>query len=1008
MEKVLWICKTNQLLGLRDWFYAAVFCLFASVSVAQEPFMWRYTEEDGLPSMTIYDIFIGNDKFIYLATDAGCYRYDGVNFKHLPAVQSRSRGLTSGKYCKEMKLWYKNFSGQIFYLQNDSLKALQEWENPTGAKEINYFGFDSQNRLWIQTTAGMIWYSNPQKTEFKALELPFIKLEKKIIVSIAIKNDTLIASTTMGEIMLVNMISKEGKIIKLDAAQKGFYIGISNDFFYAREQHGEQDFYLWNGQEWKKNQFINQLIKNTRILNQTDFINSNLSNSDDFWLITNKGAFQFAKDKYIRILADEAVTDVGLDYEGNYWFSTALDGLYMMPSLSVKTYNSQNSHWKDSRITRLAQAEGGSFLVGGYDGSLFRVDKNLNLLNEYQKVAGGSMEIEFLHYDSVSRKIYTSQACYELNQSSPIFSDYYIKDGVFFQNYAFVAASTFSGFIQLKKTDFYDPRLKYFFQNSSEFSKNRVGRWTLKLNNTRSRCVLYDPEKRIYWVGDTDGLKKYDSYAQKTEIKDAKGSSIIAASLYRSPEGTIAVSTMQQGIYVLKDDQITHHFTIENGLKTNMGGKIKIYQNPDQTLEIWQCTDKGIQYIDLASRKIQFIDKRDGLGTDLVMDLMLIEDTIWAATNVGLLKLPKSLKEPNSIEPLIFLTSIKIKEKDTVLSDYYALKHNQNSILISFQALSYKSRGKFKYKYRMLGLDSNWIYTSSTDNFARFLSLPTGSFHFEAKAINEDGVESGQSISVKIDILIPFWQKWWFIALIFLAAMSLLLFGFWLVIRSIKIRNKLLLSKAQLETDLRSSRLASLRAQMNPHFIFNALNSIQEFILLNNKKMANFYLGKFANLMRLVLDMSNHDKVSLEDEIKSLELYLELEALRFEEGFSYRIESDPKLDLPEVQIPPLLVQPYVENAIKHGLLHKKGEKTLKIKFEEVFKEQKRMLACTIEDNGIGRKKSQELQALRTKNHTSFATGATAKRLELLHYGRQIQTTFQDLEPGTRVNILIPI
>jgi LytS/YehU family sensor histidine kinase len=221
------------------------------------------------------------------------------------------------------------------------------------------------------------------------------------------------------------------------------------------------------------------------------------------------------------------------------------------------------------------------------------------------------------------------------------------------------------------------------------------------------------------------------------------------------------------------------------------------------------------------------------------------------------------------------------------------------------------------------------------------------------------------------------------------------------------------IEKVRVLDDIRNSQLSALKAQMNPHFIFNVLNSIQEIILLNDKKEANIYLGKFADLMRLILDQSNKVAISLDDEIRSLKLYLELEALRFEENFKYEIKVADMLYTYNIDIPAMLIQPYLENAIKHGLMHKHGEKTVALSFS-LFNEN--TLLCVITDNGIGRKRSSEINRMREKKHTSFATGATQRRLELLNQGRTqtITVTFVDSMDehrnvcGTKVLLYIPL
>jgi tetratricopeptide (TPR) repeat protein len=229
-------------------------------------------------------------------------------------------------------------------------------------------------------------------------------------------------------------------------------------------------------------------------------------------------------------------------------------------------------------------------------------------------------------------------------------------------------------------------------------------------------------------------------------------------------------------------------------------------------------------------------------------------------------------------------------------------------------------------------------------------------------------------------------------------------------------QNKLLAAKVtavEFEKDKTRMELTALKSQMNPHFIFNALNSIQEFIILNDKKKANHFMGKYADLVRSTLNMSDKESISLEEEIKTLELYLELEKLRFEDNFSYAIDVSGDLLETNYKLPAMLIQPYIENAIKHGLLHQQGPKTVTIQFD-IDPLDNSIITCTIEDNGIGRVRSAELNAMRLKKHTSFSTGATQKRLELLNKGKEnsIVVQFEDLKDsfnqaiGTRVTLRI--
>jgi len=264
------------------------------------------------------------------------------------------------------------------------------------------------------------------------------------------------------------------------------------------------------------------------------------------------------------------------------------------------------------------------------------------------------------------------------------------------------------------------------------------------------------------------------------------------------------------------------------------------------------------------------------------------------------------------------------------------------------------------------------------------------------------------SLQAKISVL----------GLILLAPISLLIGGGWYVNRR---RLTLKLEAEQKERAKQMSELKAIRSQMNPHFIFNALNSIQDFIMLSEKENAQHYLGKFATLMRGFLESSSKETISLDKELTLLESYIELEGLRLGEEFNYEVIFDEKIDeeeLEDIEVPPLLIQPYLENAFKHGLLHKTGSKKLTLAFDKIEKDKLHFLQLKITDNGVGREKTMEINARKAKTHQSFATQATTERLELMKNqslsNKSIEVQINDLKDehqnakGTEVVILIPI
>ena len=235
------------------------------------------------------------------------------------------------------------------------------------------------------------------------------------------------------------------------------------------------------------------------------------------------------------------------------------------------------------------------------------------------------------------------------------------------------------------------------------------------------------------------------------------------------------------------------------------------------------------------------------------------------------------------------------------------------------------------------------------------------------------------------------------------------LIGF-LLFRGSKLKDKRRIS--EMNSKISELTQANLRQQMNPHFIFNTLNSIQYYMYQHDKLATNNYLTKFSNLMRKVLDNSQHTSVPLSDELSALNLYLELESIRFRDKFDFRITIDDEIDPIMHKVPTMLIQPYVENSISHGLIPKEGKGFVSID----LKLNDDCILCTIEDNGIGREASMERNLKKEGNHNSLGTRISKSRLDLVNelYGTSLKTVYSDLKDeegrpaGTRVEIHIPL
>jgi hypothetical protein len=360
-----------------------------------------------------------------------------------------------------------------------------------------------------------------------------------------------------------------------------------------------------------------------------------------------------------------------------------------------------------------------------------------------------------------------------------------------------------------------------------------------------------------------------------------------------------------------------------------------------------------------------------------------------------------------SLSPFkIVLSQILMFDALLPVNDTIQLLHNQNHLKFVFGNLTQNKSEKLQFRYVLEGLEKNWTYTDN--NYAQFHFLPPGNYTLKAQSINKEGNLSENMLTLFIKIDKPLWQKTWFLTtlsliLIFFIITSFYLYTIWIKRKAAK--------KSEADKRLAELEMNALRSQMNPHFIFNTLSSIQNFILNKDEKEANKYLSKFAKLMRSIVQNSDKSFINLQEEIHTLELYLHLEQLRFPNKFDYRFEISEKVSLSDDIIPPMILQPFIENSIRHGIAHLKDRKGLiliQIDRYDYF------LKCIVFDNGIGRKQSSLINQQKHSTHQSKGMHITKERLQLLNqlYKEIVSLEIIDLYEahqavGTEIHILIP-
>ncbi len=336
------------------------------------------------------------------------------------------------------------------------------------------------------------------------------------------------------------------------------------------------------------------------------------------------------------------------------------------------------------------------------------------------------------------------------------------------------------------------------------------------------------------------------------------------------------------------------------------------------------------------------------------------------------------------------------------------LPYSNGKVSFSYLHSDLISGNRLFYRYKMEGIDTAW--STPTKNHLIAYNLRPGNYKFQMQASYNETNWINFPETVRINVAAPFWQQWWFYALIGIIAVSVTTVVYKYIQSSKTQKRKL----EQLNRMMNESRLMAIRSQMNPHFIFNSLNAIQESIVMQDFDTAYQYLSKFSKLLRQVLNNSEKDFIPLKDEIEVNQLYLELESLRFKRSFNYSLSVEDNIDPETIRFPSLLLQPFIENAIWHGLMHKQGEKKLDISF---FLENNH-LECVIEDNGIGREKSAEIKKnkLGSQYFESKGTKLSGQRIHLLNETGHAKASIRidDLKnergeaKGTKVTLKLPL
>ena len=522
--------------------------------------------------------------------------------------------------------------------------------------------------------------------------------------------------------------------------------------------------------------------------------------------------------------------------------------------------------------------------------------------------------------------------------------------------------------------------------------------------------ITEDPEGNIWFSG--HGISRFNFLQQKFDLQIDSFPKIkirqrAAKCLLFDTNGKMYFGVPENGLIIYDPVKKTfEQFTRNDGLPDNNISALYLHKNT-----LWLGTESGLASFDIATKKIFSYGVSDHMpegpftGKSFYFDLS--EGQLYGSFNNTILRFNPDKLTKNNSSPDFFIESLEIADEKIIYhpGNRIELSYKQNSLVVNLAAINFEDAYQQQFAYRFVeNGDEPWRQTGSQRNII-FSDLSQGNHTLQLKVFIKNNSWSEQVKEIDIYIRPPFWQTTWFKILAAALLISLLYILYRYRIKSIR-------QKANIDKQLAELEMKGLHAQMNPHFIFNSLNSIREMILNDENKDASHFLSKFARLIRLTLNQSGESFISLRNTTDYLHRYLEMEQIRNKQ-FTYVISMQEAPDPDETMLPPMLIQPFIENAIWHGV--SPGHRDIHIRID--FKKEQDNLVCTIDDNGIG-----IIQSLKEKDESDIQQHPVGisniqQRVTLLNekYKIRCSITIKDktelagsVETGTIVTLKLPL
>lgn len=963
-------------------FLPLLFC--ATFLSAQELIFENISSRIGLPSAECYNVTQDLQGYIWIATEQGLLRFDGTRTRTFGAKENLPEKATyAATLDRSGKMWFVTSKNRILVFENDSLKEFRYPTEPTklpGLVNLGYMASRFGNELLFQFSRKSLLI-DPKKGTYRALPQPGISEDLVLVKSrdAFISNNSNATYTT--GIPRTDIGNSFGVLVSDGSRTHRFSLSFDKKYTVHWRilalAAGEMGIAVLN----------NKLIRIGPDLRETivDLPSTAISCYKDrdggIWIgLVRNGLIYIPDlrnlDLQVRAMGTNSVSGICEDNEGNLWCTTLESGTFLSYGKRIKRYGHHEYFRPPSRLLEV----GSRVFVAPQNGGIYEFGTNAGV-KEISGAAGKQVRTLFavgnrIMIGSQEGLIATGQT---FAASVPVKFE---QTPIFVPDLSLQSATA-------------DPGLPVFAIGYDRIWKvtGTNAKVATKIRST-GRCIQYlDPQRLVY--GCSNGLYIYDlkdgSHYKFPQI-DQSVTSIISIK-----RGDLLVGTRGKGLYRLSGRSLqridqTYH------LGTDVFHALTI----DEKGGVWAGTNRGILKLDFSGNKIiaTRISRSEGMPAGDIYQIASKGEQIFFQYQEGIGNFSSSRPLQSTPPPKFLHLKSEMDEIQLPAGRPIKVPSGNHKLSFQFSNISYRNTSN-RIRYRLKKTNQFTVVEGSQIILE---NLRPDHYLLEAYAIDVDGKRSNEVFRVPIFVESPFWQRWWFIATY--AVLGLVISYLLWRLREKKMREREN-QRNRIKMLIAQSKLSAIQARMNPHFIFNAINSIQLYIMKNEAGAAQAYLTKFAKLVRLVLRQSGEKIISLAEEIETLRLYVELEKMRFKDAFEFFIAIDPEINPQLINVPTMFIQPYVENAIWHGLTNLSGER--KGKLEITIYALGNELTITVTDNGIGRKKAAELRS--EKSYASAGMMLTEQRLATMKDifpGSEFLVKITDLEQGTRVSLTISI